>query len=52
MKARDAICMMERDGWWLARVRESHRVYQHPVKPGTTAGKPGAYLSQECGSVF
>ena len=42
-KVRDAIRLVERDGWRLARTRGSHRQYKHPEKPGlvTIAGKPG-----------
>ena len=34
-KVRDAIRLVERDGWRLARTRGSHRQFKHPVKPGT-----------------
>ena len=34
-KVRDAIRMVERDGWRLARTRGSHRHYHHPEKAGT-----------------
>ena len=34
-KVRDAIRLIERDGWRLARTRGSHRQYRHPKKPGT-----------------
>ncbi|MDP6514598.1 MAG: type II toxin-antitoxin system HicA family toxin [SAR202 cluster bacterium] len=39
-KVRDAIRMIERDGWRLARTRGSHRQYKHPTKRGlvTIAG--------------
>jgi predicted RNA binding protein YcfA (HicA-like mRNA interferase family) len=39
-KVRDAIRLVERDGWRLVRTRESHRQYRHPEKPGlvTIAG--------------
>ena len=42
-RGRDAIRLVERDGWRLVRVRSSHRQYRHPDKPGTVtiAGKPG-----------
>ena len=42
-KARDAIRLVERDGWRLVRSRGSHRQYRYPVKPGrvTIPGKPG-----------
>ncbi|MDQ6759218.1 MAG: type II toxin-antitoxin system HicA family toxin [Acidobacteriota bacterium] len=35
MKIRDAIRIIESDGWKLARTRGSHRQYRHPLKPGT-----------------
>ncbi|MDA1128731.1 MAG: type II toxin-antitoxin system HicA family toxin [Chloroflexi bacterium] len=34
-KFRDAIRLIERDGWFLARTRGSHRQYKHPIKTGT-----------------
>ena len=33
-KVREAIEMVEQDGWRLHRQRGSHRIYRHPVKPG------------------
>ena len=40
---REAIRLVERDGWVLARMRGSHRIYRHPTKPGivVVAGTPG-----------
>ena len=40
MKVRDVIFMIEKDGWYLARQKGSHRQYKHPVKKGlvTIAG--------------
>ena len=42
-KVREAIELIEKDGWRLVRTRGSHRQYKHPVKPGhvTVPGKPG-----------
>ena len=42
-KVREAIRIVERDGWRHVRTRGSHRHYKHPVKRGTVtiAGKPG-----------
>ena len=42
-KVREAIRIVERDGWVLDRTRGSHRQYRHPQKPGTVtiAGRPG-----------
>lgn len=47
MKVREAISMIERDGWLLVATRGSHRQYKHPRKPGrvTIAGKPSADLA-------
>ena len=33
-KVRDAIRLVERDGWVLVRTAGSHRIYHHPVKIG------------------
>ena len=40
-KVREAIRLIEQDGWQLVRTKGSHRQYRHPVKPGTVtiAGK-------------
>jgi predicted RNA binding protein YcfA (HicA-like mRNA interferase family) len=35
MKVRDAIKLIERDGWRLDRQRGSHRIYTHNSKRGT-----------------
>lgn len=34
-RVREAIRMIERDGWFHVRTRGSHRQYHHPEKPGT-----------------
>jgi predicted RNA binding protein YcfA (HicA-like mRNA interferase family) len=34
MKARDAIKIIEKDGWYLARQKGSHKQYKHPSKKG------------------
>ena len=41
MKVREAIKLIEADGWYLARTRGSHRQYKHPMKSGlvTIPGK-------------
>jgi predicted RNA binding protein YcfA (HicA-like mRNA interferase family) len=41
MKVREAIALIEANGWSLVAVRGSHRQYRHPVKAGrvTIAGK-------------
>lgn len=42
MKVREAIRLIEADGWRQVRQTGSHRHYHHPTKPGivTIAGKP------------
>lgn len=42
MKVKEAIRMIEADGWVVVAQRGSHRQYKHPAKPGrvTIAGKP------------
>lgn len=42
MKVRDAIKLIESDGWYLARTRGSHRHFKHSRKSGlvTIAGHP------------
>ncbi|MGI8979862.1 MAG: type II toxin-antitoxin system HicA family toxin [Pirellulaceae bacterium] len=46
MKVRDAIKLIEQDGWILVRQKGSHRQYHHATKPGTVtiAGKPSLDL--------
>ncbi len=41
MKVREAIKLIEADGWYLVRTKGSHRQFHHPVKSGTVtiAGK-------------
>ena len=41
MNVRDAIRLIEEDGWYLNRTRGSHRQFKHDEKPGlvTIAGK-------------
>ena len=42
MKVRDAIRLVEQDGWVHLRTNGSHRQYHHSTKPGTVtiSGKP------------
>ena len=42
MKVREAIRLIEADGWYLVATRGSHRQYKHREKPGrvTISGKP------------
>ena len=46
VKVRDAIYLVERDGWALVNVEGSHRQYKHPAKKGrvTIAGHPSMDL--------
>jgi len=41
-KVRDAIRLLEQDGWELVRTRGSHRQYKHPDRTGrvTIPGHP------------
>ncbi|MEX0629317.1 MAG: type II toxin-antitoxin system HicA family toxin [Chloroflexota bacterium] len=45
-KVRDAIRLVQAQGWRLSRTRGSHRQYQHPSRPGlvTIAGRPSKDL--------
>jgi predicted RNA binding protein YcfA (HicA-like mRNA interferase family) len=47
MKVREAIGMIEEDGWFLVATRGSHRQFIHPSKLGrvTIAGKPSDDLA-------
>jgi len=47
MKVREAIWIIEEDGWFLVATRGSHRQFKHPYKPGriTIAGKPSDDLA-------
>lgn len=47
MKVRDAIRMIDADGWFIVATRGSHRQYKHAIKPGrvTIAGKPSEDLA-------
>jgi predicted RNA binding protein YcfA (HicA-like mRNA interferase family) len=42
MKVSELLRLLEKDGWFLARQRGSHRQLHHPPKTGTVAvaGKP------------
>jgi predicted RNA binding protein YcfA (HicA-like mRNA interferase family) len=46
-KVRDAIRLIESDGWRLVATRGSHRQFKHATKPGrvTIAGKESEDLS-------
>ena len=47
MKIREAIQLIENDGWFLVRTKGSHRQFKHPTKTGlvTIAGKPSDDLA-------
>jgi len=46
MKIRDAIKLVESDGWRMVAQKGSHRQYRHPAKKGrvTIAGHPSTEL--------
>jgi len=41
VKVKELIKLVEKDGWFLIRIRGSHRQFHHPTKSGTVtiAGK-------------
>ena len=45
-KVREAIRIVEQDGWYHVRTNGSHRIYNHPEKPGMVviAGQLGKDL--------
>jgi predicted RNA binding protein YcfA (HicA-like mRNA interferase family) len=45
-KVRDALALLQANGWQIVRTRGSHRQLGHPMRPGlvTLAGKPNADL--------
>lgn len=47
MKVREAIRLVEKNGWYLVRTKGSHRQYKHSSKKGlvTIAGKPNSDLA-------
>jgi len=47
MKVREALRLIEQDGWGQVATRGSHRQFKHPMKPGrvTVAGKPSDDLA-------
>ena len=36
MKVKEVIKILEKNGWYLARIKGSHRQFKHPIKKGTT----------------
>jgi len=49
MKVRDVIKRLESDGWFVDRIRGSHRQFKHSTKPGlvTVAGHPSNEMHTE-----
>lgn len=47
-KVREAILLIEKDGWQLKRINGSHRQYKHPNKPQvvTIAGKESKEIAK------
>ena len=46
-KVREAVRLIEDDGWFQVKVKGSHRQFKHPAKPGrvTIAGHPNHDLA-------
>ena len=46
MKVRDVTKLLKDDGWYLDRIRGSHKQFKHPTKSGlvTVPGKPSDEL--------
>ncbi len=47
MKYRDAIKLLEADGWFLDRSSGSHLQFRHPVKPGTVTVPGGGKMGYD-----
>jgi predicted RNA binding protein YcfA (HicA-like mRNA interferase family) len=47
MKVSEILELLKRDGWYVTRMRGSHRQFKHSAKAGlvTVAGKPGEDLA-------
>lgn len=47
MKVRQIIKLIEKDGWYIVRIKGSHRQYKHPFKASlvTIAGHPNDDLA-------
>lgn len=47
MKVREAVQLLEVDGWYQVRTKGSHRQFKHPIKHGlvTVPGRPGDDLA-------
>lgn len=48
MKVKEVIKYIEADGWYLVKIRGSHRQFKHPTKKGkvTVAGKLSAEVKK------
>ena len=47
MKYRDAVRLIEKNGWVLVRTRGAHQQYRHPTKPGTVTIPAGGKLNRD-----
>lgn len=49
MKVRDVIKRIKEDGWYVVRIKGSHRQFKHDVKGGlvTVAGHPSDELNPD-----
>lgn len=47
LKVRDAIRLIEEDGWVLIATRGSHRQFKHPIRPGARNGRRQA-IGRSC----
>ena len=49
MKVREAIALIERDGWYRIKSKGGHRQYKHLAKPGrvTVPGQMSAELDKK-----
>ncbi|HQU93919.1 MAG TPA: type II toxin-antitoxin system HicA family toxin [Pyrinomonadaceae bacterium] len=48
MKVKEALRLLEKDGWYLSRTKGSHRQFKHPTKAGavTVSGKESLDIPQ------
>lgn len=47
MKVKEIIKLVEKDGWFVVRIKGSHRQFHHNIKKGTVtiAGKPSVDMN-------
>jgi predicted RNA binding protein YcfA (HicA-like mRNA interferase family) len=47
LKVKEIIKLVEKNGWFMVRMRGSHRQYHHTIKKGTVtiAGKPSVDMN-------